>query len=378
MASPETPPAVAAPQRKKDLRELLDEEIKAAEEEGRQNGGQVSADRLASIERLKKLIDLGNERRERRSNRWIATGVVVGGLIVSVLLLTMRVASVDVTISATTSFVAFHPTTDLTLLAPLLAATSVHASDLDSATITGSASGRDTSLRVSTLDFARGPRGSIAVASIPVVPHQPVRLGSAGRELTISTGPAVHGEKVELNGTIEMGGDIRRSMSLRDGSAQLWYGPNGTELRATLVDSTTQRALTTVVRIDTLELFQRSRTDILSDGQPKSISAVHDGKLIFRSIDSSMIELGPADVLELDGLDGELSAVQYTPGGLAIVFRGAVKEAHASNGLSRRNLKPVLFDYLRARHTAVLIWGSIAWALGTVLAIARWWRRPNG
>ncbi|MEO7086193.1 MAG: hypothetical protein ABI442_11800, partial [Gemmatimonadaceae bacterium] len=207
--------------------------------------------------------------------------------------------------------------------------------------------------------------------------HQPVRLGDDDGELTLSTDAKPGGIKLELSGPIDLRGDIQRMMSLRDGSATLWYGTGGVALRTLPVDSTTQRGLTAVARIDTLELFQLSPTAKLPDGLPKPVSAVHEGTINFPSVDSSMIKLGGDTWVELDGVDGEMSAIQITPRGLAMSFHGSVRQAWSVNEQSRRNLKPLLFDYVRARHTVVLVWSAIVWALGTVFAIVRWWRRPS-
>ncbi|MEP6765856.1 MAG: hypothetical protein ABJB66_16190 [Gemmatimonadaceae bacterium] len=361
---------------KKDLHEILLHQIALAENEARELDGEVAEDRLDSIARLKKLIELGDEIRVRRASRRLASAVVVGGLMVSGILLTTRVGRVAISVEATSAFVAFHPTSSHTLLAPLLGTRSIRALGLDSITVTGLASGRDSTFRASKVEFTALAPATMSVASVLIVPRQPVRLGVADGELHVSVGPTSRGIKLELNGTIVIRGDALNSVSLRDGSAQLWYGTNDVQLVAGIIDSTT-RAVTTHAGINALELFQLSRALARTDGQPQAVSEIQTGKLIFPSIDNSIEQLGPDEALQLSELEGELSAVQLTARGFVVRFRGTATEVLADNGISSRNLKPTLFSYLRARHTAVLVWTSIAWVLGTVLAMTRWWRRPS-
>jgi hypothetical protein len=373
----EPPTSISATPReapsKPDIHKRLLDEIRAAEDEAGRSGGNVSAERLASIERLKKLIELADEVRSRDTNRAIAAALLVIGIVFSFLLLIVPIRTANVDLDATVSYVAFHPTTSVSLLQPVLPVARVALTGLDSATITGTANGRDTTLRESSLELAPALRGRISIASIDVTPPDPVRLGAEPGEITLSIGSNARVAKLNLSGAITTNTGM---LALRDGSAHLYYGASGINLRGQLTD-TAPRGLASNTRVNVLELFQFSRTSVTSSGSPKPVSAISSGTLIFTSVDNSLVSLGTGEALQLDGVDGQLNETRLSSGALGVFFRGRVTGAWAHNGLTRRNLKPVYFDYLRARHTAVLVWSSIVWAIGTVLAVARWWRRPG-
>lgn len=358
---------------KADIHERLLDEIRAAEDEASKSGGGVSAERLASIERLKKLIELADEVRSRDTGRAIAATVIAVGLVFSFLLLIVPIRTADVDLDAAVSYVAFHPTTSVSLLQPVLPVTRVALTGLDSATITGTANGRDTTLREDPLELAAALRGKVSIASIDVTPPDSVRLGAEPGEIILSVGAKAGIAKLNLSGAITTNTGM---LALRDGSARLYYGASGLNLRGRVTDTAT-RVLASNTRVNALELFQFSHTSVTASGSPKRVSAIRTGKLIFTSIDSSLIALGPGEALQLDGVDGQLNETRLSSGAVRVFFRGRVTGARADDGITSRNLKPVYFDYLRARHTPVLVWSSIVWALGTVLAVARWWRRPG-
>jgi hypothetical protein len=357
-----------------DIRKLLLDEIRAAEEEAGRSEGNVSAERLASIERLKKLIELADDVRSRDTNRAIAVAVIAIGLICSFLALTVPIRTAFVDLDATVSYVAFHPTTPVSLLEPVLPVTRVALKGLDSATITGTANGRDTTLREESLEFAPAVRGNISIASIDATAPAAVRLGADAGEITLSTSAKTGTAKLNLSGAITT--NTGRTLALRDGAATLYYNTGGLDIRAWPAD-TAARTLASNTFVNVLELFQFSRTSVTSSGSPKAVSAIHSGKLTFTSIDTSPIALGPSESLHLEGVDGQLNETRLSSGGLRVSFRGRVTGAWTDNGLETRRLKPVYFDYLRSRHTPVLVWSAIAWALGTLLTVARWWRRPS-
>jgi hypothetical protein len=354
----------------RDLRRILRVRIRAAENAALHSNGDVSADELEAIDRLKRLVDISSTARLDRSARAIAAAVVVLGVIVCAVLLETPVRHAPITLDASASYVGFRPTSGITILSPLLPGTTVNAPSIDSVTI-GGRIGADTTLAERSLQLAARPPASMSVAAIDVAPFEPVRIGARRNELQISVGDSAGVTKLELNGSIDFPGSARRPMLTRSGFARLWHGPRAGELFVRVAD-TISGPLTPVARIDSLQLYRVAR----SGSDTYDSSMIIEGKLDITSVDAASTRLGPDEAIQFSGLEGDLKAIRLQSGSLVVSFSGTVRRIVATNGRSSRSLMPSMFSYLASRHTAEVVWTTLGWVIVTAVSLLRWWHRP--
>lgn len=360
----------AQPPETRNLRGILRDRIGAAEAAARQNNGDVSGEELDAIDRLKRLVEISSAAKLDRFARLIAASIVGIGVIVCIVLLKTPIRSAAITLDASTNFVGFRPSSGITILSPLLPATTINAPSIDSAVFSGRAGG-DTTLLEQSLQLSAKPPAAMSVAAIDVSPFQAVRIAAKQNELQLSVGDSAGATKVELNGAIDFPGISRRAFVTRTGSAQLWHGPRAAPLVVRIANPIST-ALTPVARIDSLQLYRVGR----SGGTTHDSSTIVEGKLTVTSVDDASTKLGPDEAIQFEGLEGDLKAVHLQSGALVVSFTGRARKIVATNGITSHSLMPSMFAYLRSQHTAELIWTTLAWVVVTALSFLRWWRRP--
>jgi hypothetical protein len=354
----------------RDLRRILRDRIRAAESSALHSNGDVSADELEAIDRLKRLVAISSSARLDRSARMLAATIVILGVIVCVVLLKTPIRHAPIALDASASYIGFRPTSGITILSPLLPGVAINAPGIDSMTISGRI-GTDTTLVESSLQLSARPPASMSVAAMDVAPFEAVRIGARRDELQISVGDSAGITKVELNGSIDFSGSARRSLVTRSGFARLWHGPRAGALLVRVADSVSG-PLTPVARIDSLQLYRVGT----SGGATHDSSTIVEGKLDITSVDNTSIKLGPDEAIQFSGLEGDLKAVRIQSGMLVVSFSGTVRKIVATNGISSRSLMPSMFSYLASQHTAEVIWTTLGWVIVTALSLLRWWHRP--
>ena len=364
-----TPPQSPSP-KTRDLRGILRDRIEAAEAAARASNGDVSGDELEAIDRLKRLVEISSAAKLDRSARLIAASIVGIGVVVCIVLLRTPIRSAPITLDASTSYVGFRPTSGITILSPLLPATTINAPSIDSAVFSGRVGG-DTTLVEQSLQLSARPPAAMSVAAMDVSPFQAVRIAARQNELQISVGDSAAATKLELNGTIDFPAASRRAFVTRTGAVQLWHGPRAAPLVVRIANPVST-SLTPVARIDSLQLYRVGR----SGGATHDSSTIVEGKLTINSVDDASTKLGPDEAIQFEGLEGDLKAVQLQSGGLVVGFNGRARRIVATNGITSRSLMPSMFAYLRSQHTAELVWTTLGWVVVTALSLLRWWRRP--
>jgi hypothetical protein len=356
----------------RDLRRILRDRIRAVEDAARRSGGDVSAEELEAIDRLKRLVDISSSSRFERSARVLAMTIVVLGVIVCAALLQLPMRRATITLDASTTYVGFRPQSGITILSPLLPATTINAQAIDSVVVTGRVGARDTTLVERSIQATVTPPASMSVAAIDVAPFESVRLGARQNELQISVGDAAGSTKLEMNGAIGIRGSAQRTVNTRSGAARLWFGPRPVPLRVTVADSGSA-PLTPVARIDSLQVYRV----VASGAATRDSSTITEGKLDITSVENASTKLGSSEAIQLEGLEGDLKAVELHSGALVVSFAGTVRNIRATNGLTSRSLMPSMFSYLASQHTAEVIWTTLGWVVVTALSILRWWHRPK-
>jgi len=143
------------------------------------------------------------------------------------------------------------------------------------------------------------------------------------------------------------------------------------DLTLTFADSSPQ-FFAVPVKVSGLQVY---RTEPTQPSAPdRAVSTLRAAQLTFPDVNDLSREVYPTDILTIDTLRGGLLRDLSVHSGLLTAdLIGTVHDVR----ISGRSVMPSYLDSLAAHHEAGVVIGAVAYVLATVLAIARWLRRPT-
>lgn len=105
----------------------------------------------------------------------------------------------------------------------------------------------------------------------------------------------------------------------------------------------------------------------------RRVSTIVSGSVFLTAVEDREHKLRTGEVLVLNGVHGEVASLAFTDTGIALNFRGRVRDVTVGWGEHPRSLMPTWLEWLRARHGLTLVWGSAIYLLGVMATVARLW-----
>jgi hypothetical protein len=122
-----------------------------------------------------------------------------------------------------------------------------------------------------------------------------------------------------------------------------------------------------LVRID--EVSQGGRSAV------RRTSTLHSGSVFYDELAGRELRLRAREALRFSEVRGEIRAVRFTEGRLAVNFHGRVR-GMASGSLDHpRDLMPSWLEWLRANQPLALLWGTALYLFGMLTTVSQWWRK---
>jgi hypothetical protein len=121
-----------------------------------------------------------------------------------------------------------------------------------------------------------------------------------------------------------------------------------------------------LVRVD--ELLGTEQTVV------RRVSTVLSGILYFESLGGQERRLRPGERIEFESSIGEIRALRLADSHIAFGFHGQVSGMTTGRDANRISLMPTYLEWLRARHSLSLLWGSTLYLFGLAVTTVRWWR----
>ncbi len=370
------------------LRDLYQREANALGAEALRPGGQVSPDKLASLEQLSHLIEVVRAAQPRPRRDWLIAAALIATLLIASVLLFARVPVTDVDLDLKVSEVSFEVSEQqeltksvaLTALgawglrdvqlpgAPALGSRASAAADGDAAVYLSAVSAGD---RNGTIDFAQlivpaRTRVTIQTTDAPLryrlmldVPH--------GADLEL---------QVSLQGPVRLGvaGEPATSVDFATPKALLLApGPDRVVLDWTLP------AVPSIPFTPDLAVAQLALTRVESFADPRRTvvryaSTILAGTVYYQSLNGRELALRAGEQIAFTKSGGALHALELRADGIALRFGGEVRAMTDGSATVRWSLMPTLLDWLRERQSLSLLWGTALYLLGLVTTLLRWWR----
>lgn len=360
------------------LRDLLRRQVQAASDETIHSGGQISADQVEALSRLARLVEIHQATQPARKRKRGPAALLFGStlLIVSILLFA-RVRDTEIELDLAVSEVSFVSPAQQTL-AETMDLTALGVSGLREIQLPGretpaDAEDGDTGLRLSVIPTESG---SINLSTVTLAPGDHVwlrrtappyqcRLSLQGKpaELRADVLGAVQMESAGV-GSQRLDFTAPQSVLLRSGTEDTdldlsFVTPTG----STFLPQLSARALS-LYKVD--EFLDPGRTVV------RRLSTIESGSLYFVSLGDKERKLRPGEMITFEESQGEIRTIRLTENHIELKYHGRVRGLSTGADKSRRSLMPTWLEWLSARHSLSLLWGTAIFLYGLATAAMRW------
>jgi|SRR5579871_1153329 len=364
---------------KGDFEQLLRDHIRAARESAAE-AGEVPAEQVESIARLKELIEISRFLAPKpRHRRWPVVGTLLLALVLASFLFFDRMRTADVEMDVKASEVAFQLSRPYKLWDRLSVSAAgvsgVKEIELAAPANETGGSSSDTQFKVQTESKGRQqgfanleplelPARVIVRLQKTSVPHQ-YRLSfqSKGIEIRVDTsGPAA---------ILRPGAPPAHFDSAIPQSVGSLSGPDAVDL-----DFTPTQTITGVFFQEVpIERLFVSRVEQYADNDQtmvRRVSTVLSGSTYFEALGTETV-MRPAEELLIGSAVGEIRTLSLEDKDIVLKFHGKVMGLTTGYEGTARNIMPTRLEWLRAEHGLPLLWGAAVYLFTMAAAIIRWW-----
>lgn len=368
------------------LRDLLSKNAKILSEEAAESGGKVSQSRLEDLDRLARLVEIRSaaEAPVPRS-RWPIAVMLVITLVVVSLLLFARVPETEIELDLLLSEISFK-LPEQQVLSGAMSLSTLGASGQEEiqfprygtteATTHRASEGIGSAIRLAAAADDK-QQGTLTLAAITVPDDTRVWLRPTGvaKQFRLTMNGKDLQLKADVNGPIEValaGSPVRQLTFSSPEFIQLRAGSGALDLDlgfAALEKNTFAPQLSatdiSLFRID--NLIDDQRTVI------RKVSTVLSGALYFESLGGKELRLRPGEEIRFDSSQGRIRTIALNDDHISFAFHGKVR-GMTTGGSDARSLMPTWLEWLHARHSLSLLWGTTLYVLGLIISIRGWWR----
>jgi hypothetical protein len=364
------------------LRELLRRQVQAAGDEAIHSGGQVPAEQVEALGRLARLVEIHQAAQPARvRKRWPVALLFLATLLVVSILLFARVRETEIELDLAVSEVSFVSPT-LQTLAETMELSSLGVSGLRQVQLSGAeAPSEETGLRLSVAP-AGDRRGSINLATVMLAPEDHVWLRNTGSpdqwRLSLKGKPAEF--RADVLGAVQIesvNGGVQRLDSVVPQSVLMQSGAEDTDFDLSFAAPggsvfAPQLSAKSLLLSAVDEFIDNDRTVV------RRISTVESGSIYFVSLGDRERKLRPREMIHFDRSQGEIRTLRLQDGHIELKYHGRVRGLSTGEDGGRRSLMPTWFEWLSARHSLSLLWGTAIYLFGALAAGFRWFGSSLG
>ena len=362
-------------------RNLLKREAEAAAKALRA-GGDVSPQALERLQRIQQVVQAYDATHPSRRRRWPVAAMFVASLVLCSLLLFVRRREVDIRLDLAVAEAAFVLRTEqkLTEAASL---TMLGLSGMREIQLPPDRTGRTRTLFdgvVPPIRLAVAPdgatRGSITLETVILPGGARVRVRADDRQgLRLSVQRAAIEGQASVYGPVELGvaGEGTQRLEVPSPEPILFRPAQDADLDLVLA-APGERVFAVPLPADSLSFVQVDRSGEETRTLVRRTSSILSGSLFLESLDGVERKIRPGEILELSGSRGEVTGLSVEAGHLTLRYEGRVTGMTIGAGENRRSLMPTWLEWLKARRSAWLLWGTAVYVFGLVMGFHRWLR----
>jgi hypothetical protein len=372
------------------LRDLLNQRAKALCDDVVQAKGQISEERLERLERLARLVEISAVATPPPPRvRWRIVALLGVTLVIISILLFARVSKTEIELDLSLSEVSFglpqqQVLTDVMKLSDLgvsgLQEIQLPRSETQDARAFRASDGPGFAIRLSTGSEGK-QKGTVTLAALPLpagahvwlrpteIPQQ-FRLSIKGAELIL---------RADVDGPVGIGLPDTPPQRLKFSSPKsilMRSGSNDIDLDIKL-SAASKSIFSPQLFVTDLSFF---RVDQLLEPERtivRRVSTILSGALYFEELSSKERRLRSGEAIRFESSKGEIRTLQLHDDHMTIAFHGQVSDMTTGAGTSRSSLMPTYLEWLRARHSLSLLWGTTLYVFGLIVGVLRWWSNPK-
>ena len=371
-----------------ELRDLLRDQVQVVSKEAIDSGGQLPADRVDTLARLARLVEIDRaSQQDARRRRWPAVAAFGLTLLITSILLFARVTETEVELEVLVSQVSFVSPSQQ-VLADRLELSSLGVSGLDeievpkapegNVQVYDAASPGELGLRLS-VDSGGQRHGSISLGTIVLPPEEHVWLRQSGSpsqyRLSLKGNPSEF--RADFMSPVELGlsgGGTERLDFAAPQFVLLKSGADEVDFDLAFPGSS-KSAFSTQLSAKDVSLFEIDETVDLDRTVVRRVSSIQSGSLFFASLNDQERKLRSGEVIDFEQSRGEFRTLRLQDDHIELKFHGRVRGMTTGGGEHRRSLMPTWLEWLQARHSLSLLWGTAIYLFGLVTLGLRWFGR---
>jgi hypothetical protein len=367
------------------LKELLRKQLQSARDEALRHNGEVPPDRAQALAHLATLVDLYQKYQPGKRRQWSTLIALASTLLIVSLLLFVRVRETEIELDLALSEVSFNLSGDQALTTPInLSAVGVSGLREIRLPQNGSAEARtvegsdgDAAVRLATIDDANR-KGSVDLATLLIAAKTRIRLLHTGApyQYRLSLAGSELKFRVDINGPVEVAvaGTGVEQLDLAAPAAVFLQSTAADQVNLDLTFPTAQAGgFSSQLAATDLNLFQVDEFQMTRGTIVRQTSTIRSGSLYFVSLNDKEHKLRAGEMLRFDQVQGEFREIKLAGDQLEVKFHGRVRGLSVGSPENRRSIMPTWLEWLVARHSVSLVWGTALYLFTLVVAVARWW-----
>ncbi|HZT29785.1 MAG TPA: hypothetical protein VFA33_07880 [Bryobacteraceae bacterium] len=356
------------------LRKLLRAQTRAAREEALRNGGQVPAEQVESLRRLRQLAEFSRAVEAPERRRWPILAMLLATLAIASVLFFSRLRRTEIEMDVNVSEVSFR-LGQARVISDTMGVASVGASGFKSIEAPGMPVSEGSMLIQAAKDGDRSGLVSLAPIALPASTRVTLERGRDARRFRLSlAGPGAE-LRCDAIGPVEIAaaGSPKQRLNLpMPRGIALRTGADEADLEITLPGAEAGRFLAQIPA-EEISMFRIDQHVTSGLSIVHRASTILGGSIFFESLDGLERKLRPAEGLRFASARGEIRSLGLDDRGISFRFHGEVEGMSTGAGEDRRSLMPTWLEWLRARHGLPLLWGSALYLFTLATAALRWW-----
>jgi hypothetical protein len=368
------------------LRDLLNQQTRSLYDETIQSGGKVSNDKLESIGRLQRLIDINSSLYPPRNRHWSAILILVITLAVVSILLFAHVKTTDIELDVSLSELNFRLPREQVFTNVMklstFGASGINMIQLprigneDARTLFDS-TGSGYSMQLSNATDST-TTGTITLGSIVFPAGSRIWLHSTDLPTQYRLSFKNPGLRLQadVNGLIGLrltGMPYKKMNCTSPRSIDLQSGSGIVDLDLSFLNSL-KGVFSTQTTIDSLSFFRVDENRAQAHTLIRQVSTILSGTLYFESLGGQEHHLRLGEEINFKISRGEIRTLELKDDHIAFAFHGRVQGMTSGIEEHRYSIMPTYLEWLKARHGLTLLWGTTFYFFGLIYGAWRWWK----
>lgn len=184
--------------------------------------------------------------------------------------------------------------------------------------------------------------------------------------------------RADVNGLVRValsdGGSAQFDFLMPD-VAVMQSGENEVDLDLTLLDPS-KDDFSSQLSVSDLSFFHIDEFRDPNNTLVRRVSTILSGTLNFESLNGLERKIRPGEMIQLENPQLEIRTFRLRDDHIELKFHGRVRGMNVGSDEGRRSLMPTWLEWLQARHSLSLLWGTAVYLFSLGIGALRWWRKP--